>query len=67
MGLCFLLVQIHGGTSERDIMSSVAAAQDLALKNQEKCKKFANDYGCTEVGSMYMMFTNRNKSSLVDI
>ena len=67
MGLCCLLVQIHGGTSERDIMSSVAAAQDLALKNQEKCKKFAKDYGCTEVGSMYIMFTYRDKSSLVDI
>ena len=50
MGLCCLLVQIHGGTSERDIMSSVAAAQDLAVKNQDKCKKFAKDYGCTEVG-----------------
>ena len=65
MGPCCLLDQIHGGTSEHDIMNIVAAAQDLAVKNQEKCEKFAKDYGCTEVGRI--KFTYRDKSSLLDI
>ena len=49
---CIYTCQIHGGTTEDDIINSVKDAQKLAIRNQERCAEYAKEYLSEEVSEL---------------
>ncbi|XP_067936897.1 E3 ubiquitin-protein ligase rnf213-alpha-like [Watersipora subatra] len=48
-----VVVKIHGGTSEEDIIEKVKSAQKQAVQNQNLCKEYAKGYETKQVPKIY--------------
>ncbi|KAF6032077.1 hypothetical protein EB796_009577 [Bugula neritina] len=48
-----IIVKIHGGTTEEDIIRKVEEGQELALQNQQICQDYAASFKSERVPSVY--------------